>query len=138
METVKWSPFRDMEALERRVRRLFDEPLLPALPAADVYETEGEFVVELEVPGFEEKDLAIEIGDHTLSVTGTRSTVEDKEDKSFRLHERLEASFARRFDLPGEADTTSVEAGFEQGVLTIRAPKLEDAKPRRVEIGSAA
>ena len=72
MALVRWSPFQELEAMDRRLRRLFDEfGFVPAtVPNADVYETDDEFVVELEVPGYEEKELEIEVTDHTLCVKG--------------------------------------------------------------------
>ena len=64
---VKWTPFQELDSMERRMRRMFEEigfaPTL--LPAADTYETDEEFVVELEVPGFAEKELVIEVSDLT-------------------------------------------------------------------------
>src|SRR5580765_1482076 len=104
---VKWSPFRELDLMERRMRRLLDDVgFVPALlPAVDVYETEDEFVLELEVPGYEEKELTIEAFDHTVAITGARQQVEEKADKVFRVHERLEKHFERRFELPPTVDT---------------------------------
>lgn len=137
MEIVKWTPFRELEAMERRMRRLFDEAgfATALLPAADVYETDDEYVVELEVPGFDEQELAIEVTDHTLRVKGERAEEKEKRDKTFRLHERLERSFERRFELPTEADTEAVKAEFKKGVLEVHAPKAQAAKPRSIAIG---
>jgi HSP20 family protein len=122
---VKWSPFRELDLMERRMRRLLDDVgFAPALlPAVDVYETEDEFVLELEVPGYEEKELTIEAFDHTVAIAGERSEVEEKPDKVFRLHERLEKHFERRFELPPNADTKHLKAVFENGVLEVHAPK---------------
>ena len=74
MTIVKWTPFTELDSMERRMRRLFEEiGFAPGLaPAADVYETDEEFVVELEVPGYEEKELSIEVSDHTLAIKGSR------------------------------------------------------------------
>jgi len=137
MEVVKWTPFRELEAIERRMRRLFDEAgfATALLPAADVYETGEEYVLELEVPGFEEKELAIEVTDHTLCIKGERAEEKEKKDKTYRLHERLEKTFERRFELPPEADTEAVKADFRKGVLEVHAPKAQAAKPRRITIG---
>jgi HSP20 family protein len=137
METVKWSPFRELDAVERRMRRLFEgtgfAPTL--LPAADVYETDDEYVVELEVPGFEEKELTIEVTDHTVQVKAERAETKEEREKTYHLQERLERSFERRFQLPAEADTGKVKAEFAKGVLAIHAPKMAAAKPRKVSIG---
>jgi HSP20 family protein len=136
---VRWTPFRDLDVTERQMRRLFgDVGLAPALlPAADVYETIDEFVIELEVPGYEERELGIEVSDHTVTVTGTRSESHEETEKAFRLRERLEHEFARRFELPLDADTAHVEAVFGKGVLTVRAPRAHAAAPHRVEISRA-
>ena len=135
---VKWTPFRDLEFADRRMRRLLDEiGFGPALgPAADVYETPEEYVVELEVPGYEEKELGIEVSDHVLTVKGQRKEAREAEDKAFLLKERLEKLFERRFQLPAEADTTKLTARFEHGVIEIHAPKASETKPRRIPIGA--
>ena len=133
---VNWSPFHELDSMERRMRRLFEEagfaPTL--LPAADIYETDDEFVVELEVPGFEEKELGIEVSDHQLTVKGARTETKEQKEKAFRLRERLEREFERRFELPADADTEHVKARFEKGVLEVHAPKLAVSKPKKVEI----
>ena len=134
---VKWSPLRELDWMERSMRRMFDEfGFAPTvLPAADVYETKDEFVVELEVPGFEEEELGIEVTDHTLLVKGERR--EAKAEKEFRLRERLEERFERRFYLPAGADTEKVKAKFGKGVLEVHTPKLAITKPHTVEITKA-
>ena len=137
MQIVPWSPFHELDAMERRMRRILDNAsFTPAsLPAADVYETEGEYVFELEVPGFEQKELAIEVNDHTLTVKGERTEEKQEEGKTFRLHERLANQFERRFALPIETDTDKIAADFTTGVLTVHAPKAPAAaKPRAVAI----
>ncbi len=139
MTIVKWTPFTELDSMERRMRRLFEEiGFAPTLaPAADVYETGDEFVVELEVPGYEEKELAIEVFDHTLAVRGTRAEAKEQKAKEFALHERLEREFERRFVLPHEADTEHVKAVFDKGVLSVHAPKVKSAKPKQVAITKA-
>jgi HSP20 family protein len=136
---VRWTPFRDLDVMERRMRRLFEDVgLAPALlPAADVYETAEEFVIELEVPGYEEQELGIEVSDHTVTVTGSRSESKDETGKAFRLRERLEHEFERRFELPVDADTLHVEAVFGTGVLTLRTPRAHAAAPHKIEISKA-
>jgi HSP20 family protein len=130
---VKWTPFWDLDVMERRMRRMLEDfGIAPSpLPAADMYETDKELVVELDVPGFEEKELALEVSDHTLTIKGER--MKEKE-RSFYLHERLEKHFERKFTLPPEADVEHVEATFKTGVLEVHVPKIEQAKARKVEI----
>ena len=137
MEVVRWTPFREFEAMERRMRRFFEDTgYTPALlPAADVYETGDEFVVELEVPGYDEKELEIEVLDHTLRVKGERMETKEKTDKAYRLHERLEKTFERRFELPIETDPDKVKAHFTKGLLEIHVGKAPEPKPKKITIG---
>jgi HSP20 family protein len=133
---VKWAPFRDFDLMERNIRRLF-EPLgwTPAMiPAADVYETKDEFVVELEVPGYQEKELQIEVSDHHVIVKGEQVGKKEELEKTFRLHERLEKTFERRFQLPPEVETKNLKAVFKQGVLELHAPKAKALIPKKVPI----
>ena len=136
MTTIaRWAPFPGLDAMERRMRRLLEsESLTVMTPPADVYETPTEFVVELEVAGYDEHELAIEVSDHMLEVRGERKESKDEMERDFRLHERLERAFARRFQLPSGVDTTHLRASFEKGVLEVHAPKAASATPQKVEI----
>jgi HSP20 family protein len=136
MSHVRWTPLTELDSIERRMRRLFEEigfaPVL--LPAADVYETDKEYVVELEAPGYQEKDLAVEVSDQMLVVTGQREGAKEEPAKRFSLHERLERTFERRFMLPAEADSKQLRATYGDGVLTVHAPKIRAAQPTKVAI----
>jgi HSP20 family protein len=136
---LQWSPFREVEAMERRIRPLLDGfALAPVgLPAVDIYETADDYVVELDVPGFEQEELGIELSDHQLIVKGERKNVKDQAERAFRVHERLEHEFERRFQLPPEADTEHAHATFRTGVLEVHTPKAVRPKPKKVEIKKA-
>jgi HSP20 family protein len=133
---VRWAPFQDLDLIERRMRRMLEDfGVAPApLPAVDLYETEKEFIVELDVPGFEEKELALEAADHTLVIKGERVKEKEAKEKTFYLHERLDTEFERRFKLPPEADIEHVAAKFRTGVLEVHVPKIEQVKARAIEI----
>ena len=135
---VRWAPLRDFDVIDRRMRRMLEEfGVAPAqLPAADLYETEKELVVELDVPGFDEKELTLEVSDHTLTVHGERVEERDEKEKTFHLHERLEKHFERSFALPMDANIEKMKATFETGVLKVHVPKVEAAKPRKIEIAA--
>jgi HSP20 family protein len=133
---VKWAPFTATElgSMERRMRRLLEGTSGFAgapLPAADVYETGDEYVVELEVPGYDEQELAVEVADHTLAIKGRRSAKKEEKAKEFSLQERLEREFERRFVLPAEADAERVEASFAKGVLEVHAPRVRKTGVRK-------
>ena len=103
------------------------------VPAADFYETDHDFVIELEVPGFEEKELGIEVSEHTLTIEGEqKAETEEEPEKAFRFRERLEKTFERRFYLPLEADTVHVEVTFAKGVIKVHIAK----GPRGEAIGT--
>lgn len=135
MALVRWKPFQELDTFER-MRRLVDDfgvaPL--SLPAADVYETDGEYVYEFEVPGFEEKELTVEVTDHVLKVKGERLEEKEEKEKTYRLHERMSRSFERSFELPLAADTSAIGADFDKGVLRVHAAKEKEEKPRTIEI----
>jgi HSP20 family protein len=135
---IKWAPFRDFDVIDRRMRRMLEDlGVAPAqLPAADLYETEKELIVELDVPGYDEKELALEVSDHTLTVKGERLEEKDEKEKTFYLHERLEKHFERSFTLPVDADVDKMKATFDTGVLKVHVPKVEAAKPRKIEIAA--
>ena len=136
MTIVKWTPFMELDPIERRMRRWLEEfgfaPLVA--PPTDIYETEREYVVELEVPGFDEKELTVEVFDHTLAIKGERAEAKEETTKEFALRERLASQFERRFVLPVEADTNKLKAVFAKGVLEVHAPKTPIAKPRKVTL----
>jgi HSP20 family protein len=136
MAVVKWSPWQELEAMDRRMRRMWNEvgDAPAALPNADIYETESEFVIEIEAPGYDEKELQIELADHTLTVKGERSEQMEKKEKSFQLNERLQTSFERRFALPATVEPEKIAAEFAKGVLEIHAPKAKETTPTTVPI----
>ena len=132
----RWAPLPDLDAVERRMRRfLEDVGVAPTVtPAADVYETDEEIVVELDVPGYDEQQLSVTIVDHTLAVAGDRTEQTSRSDRTLRVRERLESHFERRFLLPHEVDDDQVRAEYAKGVLTLHVPKVAGAKPRTVAI----
>lgn len=132
----KRTPFQELDDVDRRVRRFFEGiGVAPVpMPPADVYETDSELVVELEVPGFDEKEIDVQVRDHLLSVKGERTETKDKSEKAIRLRERLDKRFERRFELPAQTDSEHVTAEYAKGVLTVHVPKTSSVKPRKIEI----
>src|SRR5690348_2687509 len=119
----KWSPFRDLELLDRKLGWLVKPPPFDfgSAPTAEIHESGEEIVVELEVPGYEQDELNVEVtDDHTLKVSGHR---EKKAEDAPRLHERVEADFEHRFMLPADTDTAHMAAMYGKGVLTVHIPK---------------
>ena len=102
------------------------------LPPVDIWETQDELVIEIDAPGCEPQDLAAEVVDNQLVVSGER-TLTDTAARRYRS-ERWQGRFVRTFIVPSGVDNTSIKAEYVAGVLRLRVPKPEQAKPRRITI----
>ena len=135
MPITKYDPFRDLE-------RFFDDDFfgfVPAVkrhmePAMDMYQTDGELIVELQVPKVDPKDITVTVEDGVLKVEGGNE--EEKEDtaKQYFRREIRRGRFVRMLSLPVHVKEDGAKATFEHGVLKITLPKIEQAKPKAVEI----
>ncbi|HET6341604.1 MAG TPA: Hsp20/alpha crystallin family protein [Gemmatimonadota bacterium] len=110
------------------------ENLRTWFPATDVSETPDELTLRLEVPGLSREDVALSIERHALTVRGEKRQESTTENENFYRSERSYGSFERSFALPSHVDTDGVKASMENGVLTIRFPRREEAKARPIEI----
>jgi HSP20 family protein len=142
---VRWDPFRDLVSIQDELNRLFGrtftggESMRPTasgawMPAMDVFETEDTIVAKLELPGIEPNDVEVSVEDSSLTVTGTRQFASETNEENYHRVERRYGSFTRSITLPQTADTEKVGAKFDKGVLTIEVPKVERAKPKKIEI----
>jgi HSP20 family protein len=106
--------------------------LLPWAPAIDVEETDDAYMVEMELPGAKSDDLSIDVCGNEVRVYGE---IKQRERKGIlRRQTRKVGEFDYRFSLPGDVDADEITAELSDGVLTLRAPKLETAKPRRITV----
>lgn len=110
------------------------EPASGWLPAVDVEEADDAWIVEAELPGIKEKDVALELHGSELSISG--EIEERRRGGILRRKARRVGRFDYRVNLPGVSDTEDAQATLEHGVLTVRVPKPEHAKRRRVQIRS--
>lgn len=104
------------------------------MPGFEVKETEDGYVVSADVPGVKEADLNINVNGKMLTVSGAREAEERKETETYYLYERQYGSFTRSFTLPEEADTESIDATMDGGVLTIKMGKKAESKTRKVAV----
>jgi HSP20 family protein len=105
---------------------------IPWVPAVDIEETEDGWVVEAELPGVDKKDVNVELRDSELVITGD---IKERERTGIlRRRTRRKGRFEYRVTLPGDADADGVDASLHDGVLTLRVPKSERAKPRRIDV----
>jgi HSP20 family protein len=145
---TQWDPLADLRDVEREMNRLFGafsgrvvRPTTPQevawTPPADIYETNDEMVVVLELPGVNQKEVEISLVGDTLNVKGERRPPEDVEKESRHRVERSFGSFFRALVLPSEVDPDRIKAVYKDGLLEIRLPKREEAKPRAIPIEDA-
>jgi HSP20 family protein len=107
------------------------------VPAMDLVEAEDHFVLKADLPGLGEDDVAIEVQDNVLTVSGSREAEHERKEKGWYRLERSYGSFNRSLTLPDGVDADKVEAKFDRGVLEVRIPKPEERKPRRISIGGS-
>lgn len=118
-----WDPFSGLER----------QPSAFA-PTFEVKETNEGFVIKVDLPGVEDKDLDINLHNGVLTVAGHRDAEERKEGETYALYERQYGSFTRSFALPDVADGDRIDAKLVNGVLTLLIAKKADAKPRKIAI----
>ncbi|HEY0450483.1 Hsp20/alpha crystallin family protein [Actinophytocola sp.] len=138
---ARWDPSREFEDLYTQMGRLWDSAFGPGsgtapgwTPLADVSETDDAFIVEVEVPGVRAEDLTVEVVGNELTVTGEMKETERQ--GLFRKRTRRVGEFEFRTSLPRDVDADNIEANLSDGVLTLRIPKAEAAKPRKIEVRS--
>jgi HSP20 family protein len=143
----RWDPIRDLVSLQDRMNRLFQEATerragsgdeeneqeiehADWIPAADVYQTETEYVVAVDLPGINRETLDINLDNDRLVIRGERAVESDGQHRVERPHGR----FLRRFGVPATVNQEAIAAEYKDGVLRVRLPKREEQKARRVEI----
>ena len=146
MRVIKWEPFRDVddvfdrffaESMRRwpRVGAATQQPREWA-PAADVSETDGEYLIKAELPEVRKEDVSITVQDGVLTLAGERKQEKVEEQEKVHRVERFYGSFARRFALPENADEQGIRAESRDGVIVIHIPKqrVVEPQPRQIQI----
>ena len=121
-----WSRMLDNVPGERHERML--------VPAMDVIESEDHLVITAELPGMAKDAVKITIENGVLTLSGEKKFEHEEEHKDFHSMERRYGAFHRSVTLPRQLDADKAEASFENGVVTIRIPRSEEAKPKQLEI----
>ena len=139
-QVERWDPLREFEQLQEEMGRLVQSVWSPAgvgnggawTPFADVEETEDAWMIEVELPGVDRRDVNVEMRNSELVISGD---VKEKERKGvLRRRARRIGHFEYHVTLPGESDEQHIDAKLHDGILTVRVPKTEQAKPRRIEV----
>lgn len=103
-------------------------------PAVDISETDQTFVVHVEAPGMERKDLELSLRGRILLIKGKKRKEREEKNKSHYRIERKYGAFSRSLELPDEVDVDKLEARYKDGVLTISIPKMKDLDVRKIEV----
>lgn len=136
----RWDPFNELTTLRNRMDRLWsrmteEEPALANWsPTSDVLETKDDIVIKAELPGIDPKDVDVQIENGVLSIQGQRDAETETEDKGFRRIERTYGTFFRSFLLPPNVEVEKIAATFVNGLLEVRMPKKEEAKPKSIKV----
>jgi HSP20 family protein len=144
MAIVRVDPFREFAAMQDRMNRLFGNLYLRDedtsfrgnwVPAVDIFETEGhDLVVRAELPGMTREDIEVSVENGTLILKGEKKFDTEVKEEHYRRIERAYGTFQRSFTLPNTVDTSKVGADFKNGVLTVKLPFREEAKPRTINV----
>ena len=144
MTITKVDPIREFAAMQDRMNRLFGNVYLRDedtafrgawIPAVDIFETDGhDLVVKAELPGMSREDIEVTVENSTLVLKGTKKFDADVKEENYRRIERTYGAFHRSFSLPSTVDTSKVSADFKNGVLSVKLPFREEAKPRAINV----
>ncbi len=136
MTLMRWDPFRELINFQQSVCAA-DESFGAWVPSVDVFEKGDDLIIRAELPGVRREEIAIDINDGTLTLQGERQRDQEMEEgKTYRV-ERSFGRFTRRFALPKTVDASKISAQYKDGVLEVRLPKMEEAKPRKIQIQAA-
>lgn len=134
MKIVRWSPrmnrmryFNEFDRMRERQSAFRDLPL-------DVNENDDGYVVKASIAGINPEDVEITIEDNVLTIKGEYAEESETEEENYLMQERFSGRFGRSIRFPVDVNVEDVEANYEHGVLTLDVPKVEEVKPKRVEV----
>jgi len=129
MTIVRWDPFRDFA---------FNTPST-WMPPVDIYQTsDHELVLRAELPDMSREDIEITVENFVLTIKGEKKVSSEVKEEQYHHIERRYGAFSRSFSLPQTVDANRVAAEYKNGVLTVRLPLREEARPRSIKVDVAA
>jgi HSP20 family protein len=142
MALVRWDPARELASMEiDRLHNMFSnfygENLSRSwVPPVDVYETaQHEVVVKAELPDMKREDISVTFENNVLTLRGERKLTDEVANDRFQRLERFYGTFSRSLTFPSTVDANNISAIYKDGVLTIKLPQREEAKPRQIAVG---
>lgn len=140
MSLTHYDPLSNFPAgfrtFEDAIARMLNEPRggRPWSPSVDIYETENELILEADLPDVKLEDIEVRVENQTLTLKGERHFEKNQNSRGYHRIERNYGTFVRSFSVPASVDPEKVAAEYKNGVLTVKLPKKEAAKPRQVKI----
>lgn len=142
MAIVRWSPTRELAGMEiDRLNRMFADFYGGEafgqgwVPSVDIYETDDhEVVLKAELPDMKREDIGVTFENGVLTIKGERTFSEDVRRENYHRVERHHGTFSRSFTLPNTVDAGRISASYKDGVLTLRLPQREEAKPKQIAV----
>lgn len=145
MPIIRWAPLNSILESRERLSRLLNENVGYGyaeegmhtgswIPPVDIYETDQDVILKAELPGVNAQDVEARVHDGTLYLKGERKYEREVKEENFRHVERSYGTFTRTFSLPASVDADRVKADFKDGILTLKMPKREEAKPKAIQI----
>lgn len=138
---TRWEPFREARRMHDMLDRMMDRSLLDPFYSGmegtiplDMYQTDDEIIVKASAPGLTADDLDISITGDTLTIRGEFQADEVQEGARYHVRERKIESFARSIKLPTMVNVEQAKAEFENGILTLSLPKVEEVKPKTISV----
>jgi HSP20 family protein len=142
MAMVRWEPTRELASMEiDRLNRMFSNFYNEQfgrsgwVPAVDIYETENhEIMLKAELPEMKREEIGITFENQVLTIRGERKFDETVSRESYQRIERSYGAFSRSFTIPSTIDAAAISASYKDGVLTVKLPQREEAKPKQIEV----
>jgi HSP20 family protein len=104
------------------------------VPSLDLIESDGNIEVRVDIPGMDAKDIDIQVNGNLLTISGERKEEHEEKGKTFHRVERRVGSFFRTVTLPSPVKEAAVDAQYKNGILTIKLPKTEEAKSKKITV----
>jgi len=134
--------WKTLDTLQEEISRLFNTRALktPSVyeemlaPSVDVWEDKDNIYVEADIPGFDQKDIHLDLKGDSLIISAKKEETKEEKKKNYYYSERYQGSFYREITLPGNIDESNVKAAYKSGVLKVRLPKKEEEKKKEIKI----
>ena len=149
MNTItRWDQSRGLTSLQDQLNRLFEDnfirdrsghaDLATWAPPVDIYETQNELVLKIDLPDVQDKDIDVRVENNMLTIRGERKFEKDVDEDNYLRVERAYGSFMRSFSLPNSVTSENIRAEYRNGVLSLHMAKREESKPKQVKISVSA